>query len=43
MEFNNSPTEDPLFLESLQDEIKTVSSNFKDEQDPHANWELQNT
>ena len=38
--FNNSLTEDPLFVESLQDEIKTVSSNFKDEQDPRVNWEF---
>ena len=38
--FNNSLTEDPLSVESLQDEIKTVSSNFKDEQDPHVNWEF---
>ena len=36
---NNSLTEHPLLVESLQDEIKTVSSNFKDEQDPRVNWE----
>ena len=33
--FNNSLTE-----ESLQDEIKTVSSTFKDEQHPRVNWEF---
>ena len=38
--FNNSLTEDPLFIESLQNEIKTVSSNFKDEEDPRVNWEF---
>ena len=38
--FNNSLTEDLLFVESLQDEIKTVSSNFEDEQDPRVNWEF---
>ena len=36
--FNNSLTEDPLYFETLQDEIKTVSSNFKDEQDPCVIW-----
>ena len=38
--FNNSLPEDPLFVESLQNEIRTVSSNFKDEQDPCVNWEF---
>ena len=38
--FNNSLTEDPLFVESLQDEIKTVSSSFRDDQDPCVNWEF---
>ena len=38
--FNNSLTEDPLFVESLPDEIKTVSSNFKGEQDPRVNWKF---
>ena len=39
---NNSLTEDPPFVESLHDKIKTVSSisNFKDEQDPRVNWEF---
>ena len=38
--FNNSLTEDPLFVESLQDEIKTVSSSFRDDQDLGVNWEF---
>ena len=38
--FNNSLTEDPLFVECSQNEIKTVSSNFQDEQDPRVNWEF---
>ena len=38
--FNNSLTEDPLFVESLQDEIKTVSSSFRDDQHPRVNWEF---
>ena len=38
--FNNSLTEDPLFVESLQNEIRTVSCNLKDEQDPRVNWEF---
>ena len=38
--FNNSLTKDLLFVESLQDEFKTVSSNFKDEQNSRANWEF---
>ena len=38
--FNNSFTEDLLFVESLQDEIKTVSSSFRDDQDPRVNWEF---
>ena len=38
--FNNSLTDDPLFVESLQDEIKTVSSSFRDDQDPRVNWEF---
>ena len=38
--FNNSLTEDLLFVESLQDEIKTVSTNFKNEQDLRVKWEF---
>ena len=38
--FNDSLTEDPLFAQSLPNEIKTMSSNFKDEQDPRVNWEF---
>ena len=38
--FDNLLTKDPLFIESLQDEIKTVSSSFKDEHDPRVNWEF---
>ena len=38
--FNNSLTEDPLFVESLQNEIRTASSNFKYEQDLRVNWEF---
>ena len=35
--FNDSLTEDLLFVESLKDEIKPVSSNFRDKQDPRVN------
>ena len=28
------------FVESLQDDVKTVSSTFKDGQDPCVNWEF---
>ena len=35
-----SLTKHPLFVESLQDEFKTVSSNFKDEQNSRVNWEF---
>ena len=38
--FNNSLTKDLLFVESLQDEMKIVSSSFTDDQDPRVNWEF---
>ena len=37
--FNNSLTNDPVFVNSLKEEINNVASCFDKEQDPRVNWE----
>ena len=40
--FNNSLTNDPVFVISLKEEINNVASCFDKEQDPRVNWEYLN-
>ena len=37
--FNNSLTNDPVFVNSLKEKINNVASCFDKEQDPRVNWE----
>ena len=37
--FNNSLTNDPVFVNFLKEEVNNVASCFDKEQDPRVNWE----